>query len=144
MKKLLSVILLLCTVASLAACGGKTPEEKPVEFKPALDTTTTCSITVVGGYDNFEALEAEFDTFNEIYPNVKLSYQKLDDYNNTLATALEGNNKPNIFFSNAWMIGNEKYAPVLAHAEDLSDPALKLNLDCIRPGLITHCSKGDQ
>ena len=141
MKKLLCVILLLCTVASLAACGGKTPEEKPVEFKPALDTTTTCSITVVGSYDNFEALEAEFDTFNEMYPNVKLSYQKLDDYNNTLATALEGNNKPNIFFSNAWMIGNEKYASVLAHAEDLSDPALKLNLDCIRPGLINRENK---
>ena len=33
-------------------------------FSPALDTSTECHITVAGGYDNFEALEAEFDSFN--------------------------------------------------------------------------------
>ena len=33
------------------------------------------------------------------------------------------------------MIGNEKYAPVFAHMEELSDEALGLDLDCIRPGL---------
>ena len=142
MKKLLCTMLAICTILTLAACGSKTQEETTEGFTPALDTSTSCSITVVGAYDNFEALEAEFDRFNELYPNVQLSYVKLDDYNNTLGTVLEGNDAPNIFFSYAWMIGNEKYAPVFAHMEDLSDDALALNLNCIRPGLLSHDEEG--
>ena len=135
MKKTLCVVVVLCTLVSLAACGSKAPEQTSAGFKPLLDTDTSCSITVAGSYDNFEALETEFDRFSEFYPNVQLSYVKLDDYNNVLSTVLEGNDKPNIFFSHAWMIGSEKYAPVFAHMEELSDEALGLDLDCIRPGL---------
>ena len=142
MKKLLCAILVLCALASLAACGGKPQEEAAAGFKPALDTKTSCSITVVGSYDNFEALEAEFVRFNEIYPNVQLNYTKLDDYNNILGTALESNEKPNIFFSFTWMIGNEQYKSVFDHMEDLSDAALGLDLNCIRPGLINHDAEG--
>ncbi|MBQ3295476.1 MAG: carbohydrate ABC transporter substrate-binding protein [Erysipelotrichaceae bacterium] len=138
MKKLLCIILFICMLVSLSACNDKKQEETPEGFVPALDTETDCKITVAGNYDNFEALEAEFDRFNEIYPNVKLSYVKLDDYNNMLATVLEGNDKPNIFFSYTWMIGNDQYAPVYAHMEDLSNPDLGFDLNCIRPGLINH------
>ena len=142
MKKLLCIILALCMAVSLAACSDKPKEETTAGFKPALDTNRSCSITVAGSYDNFEALEAEFDRFNEIYPNVRLSYVKLDDYNNTLSTVLEGNDKPNIFFSYSWMIGNSQYDQVFALAEDLSDAALGLYLNCIRPGLIYHDAEG--
>ena len=93
MKKLLSIVLVICTLAALTACGGKTQEETSAGFKPALDVNKSCSITVAGSYDNFEALEAEFDRFNEIYPNVRFSYVKLDDYNNTLGTVLDGSDK---------------------------------------------------
>ena len=141
MKKLIYAILIVCMLVTLASCSKKT-EEVEVGFKPALDKETSCSITVVGSYDNFEALEAEFDRFNEYYPNVRLKYQKLDDYNNTLATALESNNKPNIFFSYASMSGNKNFDSVFSHMEDLSDPALKLDLSCIRPGLINHDANG--
>ena len=72
MKKLLLLVLALAMALSLTACGGKTKEETGAVFKPALDTGTSCSITVAGSYDNFEALEAEFDKFNEIYPNVQI------------------------------------------------------------------------
>ncbi|MCR4763403.1 MAG: ABC transporter substrate-binding protein [Lachnospiraceae bacterium] len=97
---------------------------------------------MVGSYDNFEALEAEFDRFNEIYPNVQLSYVKLDDYKNILGAALEGNDKPNIFFSYAWMIGNEKYDSIVTHMENLSDSAPGINLNCIRPGLVNRDGDG--
>ena len=142
MKKLLSTITVICLVVSLAACGSKPQEEPAAGFKPALDTKTSCNITVAGSYDNFEALEAEFDRFNEIYPDVQLSYVKLDDYNNMLGTVLESNDKPDIFFSYTWMIGNEQYDPLVAHMEDLSDSALELDMDCIRPGLINHDAEG--
>ena len=139
MKKLLTIILsVTLMLAVLSACGEKTPKEDSAGFKPSLNTDTSCSITVAGSYDNFEALEAEFDRFNEIYPNVQLSYVKLDDYNNTLSMVLEGNDKPNIFFSYSWMMDDEKYDKVFALAENLSDPALSLDLDCIRPGLINR------
>jgi len=141
MKKLICAVLVICILVSLAACS-KTNDETDAGFKPALDTGTSCNITVAGSYDNFEALEAEFDRFNEIYPNVRFQYVKLDDYNNTLTTVLAGNDKPNIFFSYAWMIGNPNYDQVFAHMEDLSDSALQLNLDCIRPGLINHDADG--
>ena len=91
MKKILCVVLTLCALLSLTACGEKAQEISSDGFKPALDTGTSCDITVAGSYDNFEALEMEFDRFNEIYPNVKLSYVKLDDYNNVLGTALDSN-----------------------------------------------------
>ena len=142
MKKLLSIVLILCTLISLTACGSKTQEKTVAGFQPALDKNTDCSITIAGSYDNFEALEAEFDRFNEFYPNVQLSYVKLDDYNNTLGTVLEGNDAPNIFFSYTWMIGNEKYAPVVAHMEDLSDSSLGLELSCLRSGLINRDAEG--
>ena len=141
MRKLIGAVLFICILASLVSCG-KSEEVVEEGFKPALDTETTCGITVVGSYDNFEALEAEFDRFNEIYPNVQLQYVKLDDYKNTLGAALEGNGKPNIFFSYTWMMGNETYDSVIAHTEDLSDPALKLDLSCIRPGLINRDANG--
>ncbi len=142
MKKLLCTTAVICMLVSLAACGSKPQEEPAAGFKPALDTKTSCNITVAGSYDNFEALEAEFDRFNEIYPDVQLSYVKLDDYNNMLGTVLESNDKPDIFFSYTWMIGNEQYDPVVAHMEDLSDSALGLDMDCIRPGLINHDAEG--
>ena len=142
MKKLLCTVLAVCMLLSLAACGGKKQEAPAEGFKPALDTKTSCSIKVVGSYDNFEALEAEFDRFNEFYPDVQLSYLKLDDYNNILATALESSDKPNIFFSYTWMIGNEKYAPVVAHMEDLSDSALGIDISCIRSSLINKGADG--
>ena len=142
MKKLLCIILVVCMLVSLMACGGKPQEETSAGFKPALDANTSCSITVAGSYDNFEALEAEFDWFNEIYPNVRFSYVKLDDYNNTLGTVLDGNDAPNIFFSYTWMIGNEKYASAVAHMEELSDASLGLDLNCIRPGLINRDAEG--
>ena len=138
MKRIIATALSIFTVVFMAACDAQKPVAADKEFTPSLDKETSCSITIAGSYDNFEALEAEFDRFNEIYPNVQLSYTKLDDYSNILGTVLEGEDKPNIFFSNAGMIGNEKYDTVFAHTEDLSDPAVGLNLDCIRPGLINH------
>ena len=136
MKKLSYFAVGILSTALLLTCGCSLEESD--EFKPALDVETACEIKVVGDYGNFEALEAEFDRFNVFYPNVALSYEKLDDYKNNLATALEREDKPNIFFSYTWMMGNDKYSNVISHMENLSNPDLKLKLDCLRPGLVNH------
>ena len=128
--------------ALLAILPAACPAESADGFRPRLDPDTACTITVIGSYSNFEALEAEFDRFNEFYPDVELNYTKPDDYNNLLGTVLESSNAPNIFFSYQWMCGNEKYQQACDHMEDLSDPALGLELSCLRPGLVSYDTDG--
>ena len=96
MKKIMCVLLAVLMIPGLAACSAKKQAAADEEFKPALDTSTSCKVRVVGGYDNFEALEAEFDAFNEYYPNAELSYTKIDDYNNMIGTVLNGNDAPDM------------------------------------------------
>ena len=138
MKKVTCAILGVVSMVLLVSCN-KGNNKVDETFKPSLDLETKCQIRVVGDYSNFEALEKEFDRFKQCYPNVALSYEKIDDYTNNLATVLEGNNKPNIFFSYAaWTAGDAKYSTIIPHMEDLSDASLKMNLKCIRSGLINH------
>ncbi len=136
MKKMLCAVLAALLAIVPAACNIQARADSAGAFQPRLDTDTSCEIIVIGSYSNFEALEAEFDRFNEFYPDVELSYVKPDDYNNLLGTVLESSNAPNIFFSYQWMCGNEKYQQVCDHMEDLSDPQLGLDLECLRPGLL--------
>ena len=128
---------------SLAACGEKKPDAPATDaFKPALDTAVSCHITVAGGYDNFEALEAEFDRFNKYYPNVELAFTKVDDYNNMIGMTLNGSDAPDIYVNYSWMYGREQYKSSIDHAENLADPALGLNLKCIRSNIILNTSDG--
>lgn len=139
MKKLLCTILAALLAIVPAACMA----DSAGAFKPALDTETSCEITVVGDYSNFEALEAEFDRFNEYYPNVELSYVKPDKYKELLGTVLSGENAPNIFFSfNSWKRDDKGMGIVFDKMENLSDPQLGLDLSCIRSGLLTTDADG--
>ena len=143
MKRKVSLFLSMMMVLGLSACGtGK--QEVTVEegFKPSLDTSISCNINVAGGYDNFEALEAEFDRFNDYYPNVELKFTKVDDYNNMIGTVLDGNDAPDIYVNYSWMYGRDQYKSSIDHAENLADPALGLNLDCIRSNIILNTDDG--
>ncbi len=142
MRKMLCVILAALLAVVPTVCMTRAQAESAGGFQPRLDPNTSCQISVIGSYSNFEALEAEFDRFNEFYPDVELSYTKPDDYNKLLGTVLEGNDAPNIFFSYQWMCGNENYQQVCDHMEDLSDPQLGLDLDCLRPGLLNREADG--
>lgn len=143
MKKSKCIYLMALLVLELTACGsGKKETVVEESFKPSLDTSISCNINVSGGYDNFEALEAEFDRFNEYYPNVELKFTKVDDYNNMIGTVLKGNDAPDIYVNNSWMYGREQYKASIEYAEDLSDPALSLDLDCIRSNIILKTDDG--
>ena len=98
MKKTLCILLAALMLVGLAACGAEKKESKTEEgFAPSLDKSAQSQITIAGGYDNFEALETEFDRFNEFYPNVELKFTKVDDYNNMIGTVLNGNDAPDIY-----------------------------------------------
>ena len=143
MKKTICIFLTILMILELTACG-KEQQEKTVDegFKPSRDTSVSCRLKFAGGYDNFEALEAEFDLFNKYYPNVEMTYTKIDDYNNMIGTVLNGNDAPDIYVNYSWMYGREKYSSSIDHAENLADPALGLDLDCIRSNIILNTDDG--
>ena len=141
MKKAISLLLTATMGLGMVACTApKADVDKG--FSPALDKSTSCHITIAGGYDNFEALETEFDRFNEYYPNVELVFTKVDDYNNMIGTVLNGNDAPDIYVNYSWMYGREQYSSCIEHAENLADPALNLNLDCIRGNIMLNTDDG--
>ena len=143
MKKTICMLLAALMILGLAACGSEQKEATSEGgFQPALDTSVSCHINVAGGYSNFEALEAEFDRFNEYYPNVELVFTKIDDYNNMIGTVLDGNDAPDIYVNYSWMYGREQYKPSIDHAENLADPALGLDLDCIRNNIVLNTDDG--
>ena len=143
MKKTTCVVLAVLMILGLTVCGSQWQAAKAEEgFRPSLDTSIDCQINVIGGYSNFEALEAEFDRFNEYYPNVKLMYTKIDDYNNRVGMVLNGNNAPDIYVNYSWMYGRDQYSASIDHAENLADPALALDLDCIRGNIILNTDDG--
>ena len=145
-KNLVVMVLCLALIMITAGCKNKKSEssqaqaEKP--FVPALATDIKASVKVVGNYKNFEAIEAEFDRFNQIYPNVELSFSFLDNYNSVVLSSLYSEEAPDIFFLFSWMVGMPKYEPLFEIAEDLSDPKYNINLDCIYEGNSITTSDG--
>ena len=143
MKKTTRVLLAVLMILGLMVCVSARQEAKAeAGFQPSLNTSIDCEINVIGGYSNFEALEAEFDRFNEYYPNVRLMFTKIDDYSNMVGMVLNGNNAPDIYVNYSWMYGRDQYSASIEHAENLDDPALGLNLDCIRGNIILNTDDG--
>ena len=141
-KKISSILLTAAMAVSLVSCGSAGQKDS-AEFSPALSTDTSCSIRVVGSYSNFESLESEFERFYEYYPNVSMNYVYLDDYNNTITSALMSDEAPDIYVTASWMLDDKKMALVFENAEVLSDPRLNINLDCIRKGAQWKTESGD-
>ena len=136
MKKL-ALVLVLVLALCLTGCAGK-EAKKQEGFAPKLDTKADCTITVSGHYENFEALETEFNRFAEYYPNVNMKYVYMDDYKNNIATALESSEAPDIFFTySSW--GDTEYT----QAENLADPATGIDLSCIRESLLYKDAAGN-
>ena len=132
MKKLAGMLFGgLAIFVTLTSCNKNSDK-----FTPRYDQNISCKISMVGHYENFEAIEDEFKYFNEYYPNVELSYTYLNNYNSIIITSLGSNNSPDLFFTYPWMIGNNSYNELFDYTENLSDKDLDINLSNIRDGLI--------
>ncbi len=111
-------------------------------FSPRLDPAVSGVVNVAGHYNNFEAIEEEFNRFNEFYPDVEMAYTYLDDYSGIIATAVGGSEAPDIFFTYPWMAQDEKFAALFDAAEDLSSEELGIDLSCIRDDLLIPDGEG--
>ena len=119
LTKISLIFLLIISICNLVSCKK---ENEKKNFVPRLDTETRCKLQIAGRYQNFEALEAEFDRFNEFYPNVELSYTYLENYKVTISTALAGQDAPDIFMTFPWMLDKTNYSQLLDKTENLADP----------------------
>ena len=147
MKKTIQKLISAFTVSLMLICTTGC-SEKPSEpdngaaFSPLLDTQRSCSIRVVGHYSNFEPLEAEFERFNDYYPNVSLSYTFLDNYNSAIGAAIASDEAPNIYTTFSWMIDKPTHKPLFDAAEDLSESSLGFNLNVVKDGLLYKDENG--
>ena len=133
----LAVVLILVAVLFFVVLKNKkTP--KNAGFTPKLDPQTACTINLAGHYENFEALETEFNRFNAFYPNVSLNYVYMDNYKNVISTALTSSEAPDIFFTYPSWTDRDYEA-----AENLADPALGIDLSCIRSSLLYQDAAGN-
>jgi len=139
-KRTISAVILSVFVIATAAGCGKTVEEVP--FEPKLDVASDSSVTVYGSYSNFEALESEFERFNEYYPNVSLSYIYLDGYNDAIGNSLLSSEAPDIYCTFYWMWTNPDCADLFEAAADLAAPETGINFSCIREGIIRKTDDG--
>ena len=144
-------VLILSMVFCFTSCSKKEKtvakeQESSVGFTPRLDTKTECSITVAGHYNNFEALEEEFNRFAQYYPNVQMTYVFMDGYSKAasgiLSTALAGSEAPDIFFTYPWMGDWKDGEQIFAASENLADPSLGIDLSCIRSNLLIKDDAG--
>ena len=136
-KTIISMALVAMLIISTAGCGKASKE-----FSPKYSSDTEYKLSVAGTYSNFESLESAFERFYAHYPNGEIQYTYLDDYRNTIGPALAGQEPPDIYVVQPWMYGNELFDPLFDGAEVLSDSSLKINLDCIRPGLRWEMNDG--
>ena len=73
---------------------------------------------------------------------MELVFTKIDDYNNMVGMVLNGNDAPDIYVNYSWMYGRAQYQVSIDHAENLADPALGLDLDCIRSNILLNTDDG--
>ena len=59
-----------------------------------------------------------------------------------IGTVLNGKDAPDIYVNYSWMYGRDQYKSSIDHAENLADPALGLDLDCIRKNIILNTDDG--
>lgn len=144
-KHVWAVLITILTIITLAGCSpadNTKPTEEPNGFIPSLDQQISSTLNVVGHYSNFESLEEEFNLFSQYYPNVKLRYTYLEDYNKNISLALASDEAPDIFFTFPWMIGNKTYMDLFNFAEDLSAESLKIDLSVIRDRVLYKDTEG--
>lgn len=125
MKKVVSV--LSAAAAAAAILSGCSAENESKGFSPSMDTSASAVIEVNGSWSNFEALEAAAADWNEIYPNVNISYTKIDNYYNMLEKLVDGDSIPDIvvFTPNTYYSGRDKIIDNLA---DLSQAGLDTSI----------------
>lgn len=119
---------------SMTACSGGTKGSEG--FSPKLDTEKSVTLDISGFFGNFEALDQVVNNFNEIYPNVTVSYEQSGG--STLGEYMRNNPHVDIFMtSDANVRGEEGDSDALEFCADLSGE--DIDLSAFKEGILDSC-----
>lgn len=76
------------------AAGGSSKQQ---DFQPSLDTEKEVQFSVIGFFENFEALDQVMNDFSAYYPNATFVYQRVRD--NDEVAYLEANTDVDLFMT---------------------------------------------
>lgn len=99
----LSLSLAGCAQSNSAAGGAQAQtqaEAQQQSFEPRLDTQAQVEFDIVGALNNFEALEAVINDFNEVYPNCTVNYRTLENYKSNIEARVLSDPAVGIFLMN--------------------------------------------
>ena len=142
MKRTKMIGMAAVLLSGIVIATGCSQKETSKAFEPKLDTEKEVTIDVVGGYDNFPSLEQVALDFAEYYPNVEVSYTKVDDYNNSKDVLLTDNPDVDIFMANNTAVKNDEV--IMGIAVDLKDESLDFDLSALDGGVLKSSSSGDE
>ncbi len=144
-KNLRKLLSLLCvgavTVTSMIGCG---PEEtisvEDAAFEPSLDTEKSVELGIAGYMGNFEALDQVVNDFNELYPNVTITYEQNSP--DGVVEYLNNSDYCDIFMTNELnvRVADQENSYAYDWCEDLSQESLGINTETIDPELIKACT----
>ncbi len=93
-------------VTSFTGCGSKEETVQNKGFEPRLDTNEQVSLQIAGFMGNFEALDKVINSFNELYPNVVISYEQNNQH--LLRNYLDNNQSIDIFMTTEENVRNSQ------------------------------------
>lgn len=115
MKRVAAFLTALALSLSLFGCAQSQSATSEAEaqqqsFTPRLDTEAEVEFDIIGGLENFEALEAVINDFNEIYPNCTVNYESLASYKDNIEARVLSDSDVGIFMMNETYYKSENLA----------------------------------
>ena len=139
MKKILSLILMLTLVLSLAACGASAPAaDQPAATEAPAQVQTNFQVPKEGydgsdvtikfystmGANLVEVLENYIAEFNKLYPNIHIEHSSVggyDDVRDQISTEITVGNQPNLAYCYSDHVALYNLAKVVVQLDDLID-----------------------
>lgn len=158
MKKALSILLVVCMIFTLCACGGKaseaTPTQAPANGETPREAPVSLSLWLTPSWKGvFSGDEegADYDSFfkeaarryNEMHPNVTINVEVIsgDTRDEKLRAAEASNSLPDIVYEGAFTMSSYYHSGSIVAIDDIVDDADKTD---IGEGIWENCKIEDK
>ena len=154
MKNRYKILALLCVVSmavsGLSGCAKEESKasqtadskEETEKFTPSLDTKASASLEIAGGLGNFEALDQVVNDFNEIYPNVTVTYEQNDQ--KQLVEYVKNNSYVDIFMTSDDNVRAKDQKDMYVYEQCLDLAEAGIDLSAVDPELVKVCTIDDR
>lgn len=136
-KKIISafIAIVLCGIL-FVGCAKKTESD----INPSLDTSTPVALTLIGAWEDFPAAEKLFTMFSEKYPNCRIAYECVQNYNESAVKRMADENGGVDMFITSNIQPGSAFEP---YAQELFSKSDTLDLSGTFEGLISNFTYKD-